>query len=602
MRIELYIVFIMFVGLFNPLTTDKNKQLDSLLITSGTVPDTSRINNLLKIAEIYKSSNKDSSYYYINLAEKKAIKINFDEGYAKALYLHGNLLYFDNMYSEAFDCFKQSLEISKKNGYKLLIAQNLERLASLHLSTDDPNLALKQYYQSLIIFEKLDNRKGMAKVYNILGVYHADKGEYDTALSYLDKSIRIHQEMKDTYNLIENKVNMGYVYEQAGNLDTAKKIYIETIPLIQETGDLSALAVVYFNLSSIYQSRNENQEGLKYIQKATEIAEQLNDTSLLSDLYGNAGELLIQEKQWKKAKNLLNKSVLYSRATNDVETEIHALKLIAKLDSITGDFNSELKVTKRISILKDTLYEHRLKYSLKKLELQYENQKYQELIALQEKIIRTNKARKILFITLFFIACVALVLLIWLFVLQRKSHVKSKKLYDQQMRLKQLELERVQNEEKLQKLEKEKIEESLRLKEKEMVSLALQMERSNEKFTFFKKKINELIENQKVNIEELIKLEKELKSKFHDFDSWELFYKSFNEIHKDFFKTLKYKHPDLTKTELKHCAYIRINLSANQISTLLNVTIAAIRKSRYRIRKKMNLKPDESLDDYLLKF
>jgi tetratricopeptide (TPR) repeat protein len=596
------LLFIVLFILIHSLFAGNDQKTDSLLKVIRTAKDTALVNTYLALADIYKNKDFDSALNYIVRAEKEAEKINYKKGYGEALLIHGNILYFNNEYSEGLNYFTKSLNIAKESDDNLLKARSLERLASLHLMTDDPNLALKLYYESLSLFEKLDDRKGIAKVYNILGIYKADKGEFDTALSYLDKSIRIHQELNDTHNLIENKVNMGYVYEQAGESERAERIYLETIPLIRETGELSALAVVYFNLSSIHQSRNENREGLQYIQKATEIAEQLNDTSLLASLYGNAGELLIKEKQWNQAGDQLNKSVLCSRAIDDVETEIHALKLVAYLDSITGDFNSALLVTKHISILKDTLYKHRLEHTLQESELRYENHKHQELIELQGKIIRKNEAIKVLFIVLFFIVSVALLLLVRLFVIQRKSHVKSKKLHEQQLRLKQLDLEQVQHEERIQKLEKERIEESLRLKEREVVSLALQMERTNENFTFIRKKIKELTENRNVKIEELIKLEKELKARSHDFDSWELFYKSFNEIHKDFFKTLKSRHPDLTTTELKHCAYIRINLSANQMSTLLNVTIEAIRKTRYRIRKKMNLSPDNSLENYLLRF
>jgi len=600
-KLQLIFLFIYF-AFFHSLSADNNKQTDSLLKVTETAKDTALVNTLLRIVSIYKSSNEDAATYYLNKAEKEATKINFDEGYSNALFMHGDILYFNYNYSEALDYFTRCLEFSEKRNNKLLKAKCLERLASLHLATDDPNLALKLYYESLVIFEEINDRKGIAKVYNILGIYKADTEEFDMAEVYLNKSLRIHQELNDKHNIIENKVNLGYLYERIGNIEKAEKIYIQLIPEIKESGDMHALSVIYFNLASIYQKKEEATSALDFLYKAIGISEQTGDTALLSSLYGNTAELLIKTGDVNSARVLLNKSVLCSRSIGDMETEIQALKFVAYIDSLAGDFTSAFSTYKLISSLKDTLNKRKCKNCLKKAELQYENQKSQSKIALQEKIILTDKRNKLLFIILFIISSAASLLLIWLFILQKKSLVKNKKLHDQQIRLKQLELEKVQNEEKLQKLEKEKIEDELRLKERELVSSALLIDQRNEELNYVRQKIKDLINQDFVNISELKELDKIIKLKLKDYDNWDLFNKAFNNVHIDFSKNLKDKHPDLTRTELKYCAYNRIHLSSYQISSLLNVTIEAIRKTRYRLRKKLNLKSTDSLDDYIIKF
>jgi AraC family transcriptional regulator, chitin signaling transcriptional activator len=82
----------------------------------------------------------------------------------------------------------------------------------------------------------------------------------------------------------------------------------------------------------------------------------------------------------------------------------------------------------------------------------------------------------------------------------------------------------------------------------------------------------------------------------------ELFNQQFTNVHEKFHENLKKAHPDLTKSEMKFCAYLRLNLSGNQIANSLNVTQEAIRKTRYRIRKKLNLRPEESLEGYISGF
>jgi DNA-binding CsgD family transcriptional regulator len=47
---------------------------------------------------------------------------------------------------------------------------------------------------------------------------------------------------------------------------------------------------------------------------------------------------------------------------------------------------------------------------------------------------------------------------------------------------------------------------------------------------------------------------------------------------------------------------LRMNLSSKEIAPLLKITISGVEKSRYRIRKKLNLLKDDNLLDFLLKF
>ena len=600
LTIHIFLFFILIVA--QPLPAKKKFQLDSLLSNTRTAKDTALVNTYLALADIYKHLNHDSALLYIVKAENEAQKIDYTNGYCDALLIHGNVLYFKNDYSGALDYFTKSLDRAEAIKNKLLKAKCLERLASLHLMTDNPNRAFDLYFKSRVLFEELSYKPGMAKVYNILGVYHGEMGRLDTALAYLKKSMDINREINNTYNLIQNHVNLGYIYEMNGAPEKAQKIYYESIPLIEETGEKPALMVVYFNLASIHQKRNEDHMALQLIGKSITIAEQLNDTAMLSSLYGNAGQLLLEQKQWQEAEDILNKSLLCSRVINDVETEIKALEFIAVIDSTRGDYTAGFSNLKRIISLKDTLHQQQLDHHIQEAELQYANLKQKEQIELQEKKIRNDRFIKTLFIVLFFLALITVFLLVRLMQTQKKSQAKGKALQDNQIKIKQLELEKIQQDEYQQRIEKERVEEVLRLKERELFSLALQMELYCQNINFLQDKLKQLSEQSKITPKDIENLDKEMKIKFKDFDNWELFYRSFNEIHKDFLKSLKEKHPDLTTTEIKHCAYIRIHLSTSQMATLLNITVDSIRKTRYRIRKKLNLQSGESLENYLLKF
>ena len=81
---------------------------------------------------------------------------------------------------------------------------------------------------------------------------------------------------------------------------------------------------------------------------------------------------------------------------------------------------------------------------------------------------------------------------------------------------------------------------------------------------------------------------------------WEHFAQHFDKVHSDFMVILKEKHENITPNELKLCTYLRMNLSTKEIAQLLNITVRGIEISRYRLRKKLGIKTEVTLFDYLM--
>ncbi|MFW5759337.1 MAG: hypothetical protein ACOCYO_11725 [Bacteroidota bacterium] len=76
------------------------------------------------------------------------------------------------------------------------------------------------------------------------------------------------------------------------------------------------------------------------------------------------------------------------------------------------------------------------------------------------------------------------------------------------------------------------------------------------------------------------------------------------EIHKfdDFKKRLSMAFPQLTSYNLKHAILIRMNLSTKETARYFNVHPGSIQKARVRLKKKLNLREEESLFNYLFHF
>jgi DNA-binding response OmpR family regulator len=81
---------------------------------------------------------------------------------------------------------------------------------------------------------------------------------------------------------------------------------------------------------------------------------------------------------------------------------------------------------------------------------------------------------------------------------------------------------------------------------------------------------------------------------------WDELFQQFSRLDKNFLSSLNKKHDGLSPTELKFCVLIKSGMGSKDIASLMNVSASAIEKNRYRIRKKFELDPEESLEKYIL--
>lgn len=184
--------------------------------------------------------------------------------------------------------------------------------------------------------------------------------------------------------------------------------------------------------------------------------------------------------------------------------------------------------------------------------------------------------------------------------LKRDSQKISDKLQAEQEQF--LKLEAEANEKQIHKLQTEKLQAELASKNRELANSAMTLVYKNE---LLQKLSDELVKlkdenGKKLGDDQLRKIQKVINDGMTDERDWHLFENSFNEAHESFFKKLKAQHPDLVPNDLKLCAYLRMNMSSKEMSSLLNITLRGIEIRRYRLRKKLNVPHDKNLTEFLM--
>jgi hypothetical protein len=182
---------------------------------------------------------------------------------------------------------------------------------------------------------------------------------------------------------------------------------------------------------------------------------------------------------------------------------------------------------------------------------------------------------------------------------RHREEVQQKMQLEQEERLRQ---EAVASEQRLMKLKNDQLENELAAKNRELANSAMNIVYKNELFNTVHDELLQLRDNEgrKLSGDQLRKISKIIEDARSDERDWNLFEESFNEAHENFFLKLKANYPELVPNDLKLCAYLRMNMSSKEIASLLNITTRGVEIRRYRLRKKLNLKPSQNLTEFLI--
>ncbi len=163
--------------------------------------------------------------------------------------------------------------------------------------------------------------------------------------------------------------------------------------------------------------------------------------------------------------------------------------------------------------------------------------------------------------------------------------------------------EQLKNNQDVISLKNEQLEQQLQSTRSELNNITMSYIHKNQKLQQIRTKIDESA--QQINGQEkrlLTKVVKDIDKEMRDEDYWDKFEYQFNQSHDNFLERFKKQYPDLSKRELRVCAYLRMGLDNQEIATLMNVTVRTIETSRYRIRKKIQLEERQSFTKMILRF
>lgn len=146
----------------------------------------------------------------------------------------------------------------------------------------------------------------------------------------------------------------------------------------------------------------------------------------------------------------------------------------------------------------------------------------------------------------------------------------------------------------------EAIEKDLVNTDRNMSRYVLELDQKMEVLLSVKERIKTLCPNvDNATRMELLSIVNAIKTSANDTKLWEDFKLYFEKTNPNFLLLLAKKHPKLTTKDLKYCCYLKMNMSNDDIRSLLGINQESVRTHKYRLKKKMRLNKELDLHTYL---
>ncbi|RIH67001.1 PAS domain S-box protein [Mariniphaga sediminis] len=152
----------------------------------------------------------------------------------------------------------------------------------------------------------------------------------------------------------------------------------------------------------------------------------------------------------------------------------------------------------------------------------------------------------------------------------------------------------------LENRNRQRLRSELEIKERELVAFLLQLSRKNELIARITQELRSIegasAKNSREKIEKLLQLLE--KTPVANVD-WEMVELQLEKLHPGFMGRLLLKHSKLTQKDRKLCACLRLGLTSKEIAGLNNLTPQSVEIARVRLRKKLKLRHEIRLTNYL---
>lgn len=427
-----------------------------------------------------------------------------------------------------------------------------------------------------------DEHKGkrfpqIASFYYYLGRIYIDYGDSKLALDFL------HKATQNSFCKLEDEYycwgNIGLTYFNLGNTDKALEASKKALTIIRDIGDKAEIASMMGNIGTIYLKHGDHRNALQYLE---------------ADYQGS-----LNHQKWESAVAVL---IMKAKSYNALKRYDSARQVLYTADSISNackcltyaakkEYYEQLakfySVKKEWSHYADAIdsfihYSDRLNNSARDNTSNFLGTELRvagKVHNTKMKLVESERQRQLLVRNFIIIVCI-LILLIVLFFWNNQRAKRKVELQIYQLNLenarKQLDayLENIRNKNQLLEELQQKLEDSI---------LKKSVTEGGNAFEERELELMAKLENASLITDE----------------GWQEFTALVEQVHQHFFTKLNLTFCNLTPAEVRLITLIKLKFSIKESAAMLGISADSVRKARYRLRKKLSLEDENSLEELI---
>ncbi|MFI5202546.1 MAG: tetratricopeptide repeat protein, partial [Candidatus Kapaibacterium sp.] len=401
-----------------------------------------------------------------------------------------------------------------------------------------------------------------------IGQVHCIFSDYSRGLEYITRALAIAEEIGDKSASSVCLSSIGCIYSDLGDPSRAVSYQTRALALSEEIGNLGIISDSLAGLGYIYTESGDYPRGLDYYQRALELATQVGERARVGSWMLNVAE--VQQK-------LGNLDASYEAYTAVLQYSKDVLKSNFDVAELLFGFGRLLveqgKMEEGLARLMEA---QTLALELGKKKIAAEGHKsiadvyagMGEMAQAYEHITKHNALGK-----------------------EIHTEELKKRIDIFNMRVAVSEIEHGVEVQKLR----------IQHMEHDLANSAIHLAAQTDLLDHFRTDLTQIFHEIEEPLAALKKIKQKLKALPYIEINWAKFEEQFSSVHPEFTAKLEDKYPALTPQEIRMCALIRVGLRNPEIVKLLCLSERTLENHRFNIRKKLALKTEQNLQEFLSK-
>ena len=575
----LTLLLMVFVLIYQSGQCQNQKKIDSLLIAASKQTDTTQIITYAMLWAEYLYVDPLASKPYLDSTLVLAKRLKNKEFIARTTNYLGVYYNMTSQYKASIPTFEKVINSYKVLGDMAQVCAAMNNKAIALRSLGRFNECLEVHMQSLKLKEEIgDTEESIAASYWNIGNIQGDIGNFDISNDYYRKAQAVYKKLNLKDDLASIKVNLAINLKGQKEYEEAKRLMLEVEPYYIEKNYNNDLAGIYDNIGWIYAEQDSLDIAENYYNKSLDISRHYGETSLIGLNLRHLGELNNKKEDYRKALKYMKDAIKISEETGTRKKKIGDLLEISKAYAGLGRYKKAYEFHTDYHQLHDEILGEENIERMNELEVKYQTEKKEKELIIKQNEIKLLEERKQkaenekLFL---FISLIGSLALIFAVIFGYRQKIKRNK------------------------TEREKLDNDLAFKEKELTTHALHLAHKNEVLLDLKSQLKAL-KSESLNSRNYQKVINTINLDINNDNNWEQFRNYFEDVHTDFNNKVMTNYPSVSNNDLRLMSLLKMNLSSKEIANILNISIEGVKKARYRLRKKLSLSTEDSLQELVL--